>query len=304
MHLQKSTLALLAVFCISVMVSPLQAQTRKNDKPPNQFTISVTALDALDSFDAPSAATTPVSNPAVATEKPEAPVPKIATDADQHRMIGLPLHPSGQPNDNSKRILGFIPNFQTTNDDSGNQPALTVKQKYALALNQTLDFSAHIGNLFQAAMQQAWNAQPHYGKGWGPYAERFAAAEGDQASSSFFMFGFLPSVLHDDPRYFRRAHGPKLMRLKYSATRTIVTRKDSGESTFNIPVVAGLLFQQSTSTIYYPPQDRTIGRVFQNWGTSLAFNSAYNVMKEFYPDVIRIMFHRRSPESSVSLPSH
>jgi hypothetical protein len=90
-----------------------------------------------------------------------------------------------------------------------------------------------------------------------------------------------------------------LWRFFYSATRTVVTRKDSGESTFNIPQVAGQLFQQSISTIYYPPEDRTAGRVFENWGTTLAYNSAYNVVKEFYPDVLHLVFHRHhsTPEN-------
>jgi hypothetical protein len=53
------------------------------------------------------------------------------------------------------------------------------------------------------------------------------------------------------------------------------------------------LFQQAISTIYYPPQDRSATSVFQNWGTSLAYNTAYNVLKEFYPDFLRIVFKRR-----------
>jgi len=203
-----------------------------------------------------------------------------------------PSNPTGEQDDNPKRILGFIPNFQTKNDDPGNQQPLTVKQKYILELHQTVDFSAHIGNLFQAALQQAANAQPHYGEGWGPYAERFGAAEADQVTSAFFMYGFLPSILHDDPRYFRRAKGSIVSRAYYAATRTAITRKDSGDPTFNIPLVAGFLLQQSISTAYYPPEDRSASRVFENWGTSLAFNSAYNELKEFYPDLIRIAFHR------------
>jgi hypothetical protein len=73
----------------------------------------------------------------------------------------------------------------------------------------------------------------------------------------------------------------------------VITRTDSGHSTFNIPQVGGQLFQQAISTIYYPPQDRSATSVFQNWGTSLAYNTAYNVLKEFYPDFLRIVFKRR-----------
>ena len=317
MHLRTSRLVVLALICASALtatVSPARARSQGQDEPqlrsPKSVVVALDALRATADVDASVAAETSVSDSAGSTGKPESPAPKIATDADlatdaaqqtnsgtnssQQKPTGPPSNPTGEQDDNPKRILGFIPNFQTKNDDPGNQPPLTVKQKYILALHQTVDFSAHIGNAFQAALQQASNAQPHYGEGWGPYAERFGAAEGDQATSSFFIFGFLPSILHDDPRYFRKGPGHSIKsRIFYSATRTVITRKDSGEPTFNIPQVAGQLFQQSISTIYYPPEDRTAGRVFQNWGTTLAYNSAYNVVKEFYPDVLHLVFHRR-----------
>ena len=317
MRLRKSSLVVLALICASALtatVSPAKASSQGQDDPQLQFPKSVVvALDAL------GATETPASESVTVAEKPEAPAPKIATDADiagdaaqqnnsgtnssQQKTTGPPSNPTGEQDDNPKRILGFIPNFQTKNDDPANQPPLTVKQKYILEFHQTVDFSAHIGNLFQAALQQASNTQPHYGQGWGPYAERFGAAEADQVTSSFFMYGFLPSILHDDPRYFRRVKGSITSRIYYAATRTVISRKDSGDPTFNIPLVAGFLFQQSISTAYYPPEDRTAGRVFQNWGTSLAYNSAYNELKEFYPDVIRLVFHRhRHADPSATPP--
>jgi len=297
------------VVALVAPVSPVRATSPTRDESEHLSSKNVTALDALDFFDSSIAGDAAASEPASIAGKPEAPAPKIATDSDfehqaqqngsdgnpsQQNPTGPPSNPTGQQDDNPKRILGVIPNFQTKNDEPGHQPPLTVKQKYNLALHQTVDFSAHIGNLFQAALQQASNTQPHYGEGWGPYFERFGAAEGDQATSAFFIFAFLPSILHDDPRYFRKGPSHSIKsRLYYSATRTVITRKDSGEPTFNIPQVAGQLFQQSISTIYYPPEDRTAERVFENWGTTLAYNSAYNVVKEFYPDVLHLLFHRR-----------
>lgn len=244
----------------------------------------------------------------LAQDKPDAPTPKQPPSAQQpasgtsQEPGGTPSSPADQPDQNPKRILGIIPNFQTKDDTPQNQAPLTVREKYILALHQTVDISAHIGNLFQAGLQQAGNTQPHYGEGWGPYAERFGAAEGDQATSSFFIFGFLPQILHDDPRYFRRGKGSVWSRIRYSATRTVITRKDSGDATFNVPQVAGQLFQQSISTLYYPPEDRSAGRVFQNWGTSLAYNSVYNVVKEFYPDFLRVVFHRHQQQPASTTP--
>jgi hypothetical protein len=321
MHLRKPRLHVLALICASALtatVSPAKASSQGQDvsqlQSPKSVVVALDALGATDGSDLSVAAETPVSEAVAVPEKPESPAPKIATDSDlaqqntsstnssQQKPSGPPSNPTGEQDDNPKRILGFIPNFQTKNDDPANQQPLTVKQKYILELHQTVDFSAHIGNLFQAALQQASNAQPHYGQGWGPYAERFGAAEADQVTSSFFLYGFLPSILHDDPRYFRRAKGPIISRIYYAATRTVISRKDSGDPTFNIPLVAGFLFQQSISTAYYPPVDRTVGRVFENWGTSLAYNSAYNELKEFYPDLIRLVFHRHQHADPSATP--
>jgi hypothetical protein len=241
------------------------------------------------------------SGSALSQDKPDASTPK--TSPSQSPVVSNQNPPaSSDPNapqdDNPKRILDIIPNFQTTNDTPGVQEPLTVKEKYVLAYHQTVDFSAHLGNLFQAALQQASNGQPHYGQGWGPYAQRFGAGEADQVTSAFFIFGFLPHVLHQDPRYFRKAKGPVWSRIHYAATRTVISRKDSGDPTFNTPQVLGQLLQQGISTSYYPQQDRSASGVFQNWGINLAYNSAYNVLKEFYPDLLRIVFHRHKKQTA------
>jgi hypothetical protein len=253
-----------------------QDKTDKPDAPtPKQIAVPSSSDDLdLTSATDPSAASAQSSSPS-AQSNPNA-----------------PANPNAPQDENTKRILGFIPNFQSKDDIPANQRPLTVKEKYILEYHQTVDFSAHVGNLFQAALQQASNGQPHYGQGWGPYAERFGAAEADQVTSAFFIFGFFPHILHDDPRYFRRRYGSVWSRITYAASRTVVTRTDAGTSTFNIPQVAGQLLQQSISTAYYPPVDRSASGVFTDWGINLAYNSAYNVLKEFYPDFLRIVAHR------------
>ena len=235
-----------------------------------------------------------------AQDKPDAPTPKQSTaPATQSSPAGAPTNTSGQASDphaqqdeNPKRILGFIPNFQSKDDIPENQAPLTPREKYILAYHQTVDFSAHIGNAFQAALQQASNGQPHYGQGWGPYAQRFGAAEADQVTSAFFIFGFLPHVLKEDPRYFRKRYGSPWSRIRYAATRTVITRTDAGGRTFNTPQVLGQLLQQGISTAYYPNQDRSASGVFEDCGINLAYNSAYNILKEFYPDFLRVLSHR------------
>jgi hypothetical protein len=252
-----------------------------------------------------------------AQEKPDSPEPKwsaqsitqIAETSSQtasaasQNPTAPPARPDKQPDENPKRILEIIPNFQTTNEKPEYTP-MTPREKYVLAYHQTVDFSAHIGNAFQAALQQASNGQPHYGQGWGPYAQRFGAAEADQVTSAFFIFGFLPHVLKEDPRYFRQGKGSPWSRITYAASRTVITRTDAGKPTFNTPQVLGQLLQQGISTAYYPEQDRSVNGVFQDWGINLAYNCAYNVLKEYYPDALRWVFHRhRRQQSAESTPN-
>lgn len=190
-------------------------------------------------------------------------------------------------------MFGMIPDFENTNDTQANRRPMTVREKYILSLHQSFDISAHVGNAFQAALQQAGNGQPHYGQGWNAYAERFGANEGDQVTGSVLIYGFFPSILHDDPRYFRRGGGSTFARIWYAVNRTFVTRRDKGTSGFNTSQILGQLISCGISTSYYPPADRSVGRVFSNWAVNLGGNSGYNVLSEYYPDMMRAVFHRK-----------
>jgi len=171
---------------------------------------------------------------------------------------------------------------------------LTARQKYILALDQMFDFSAHAGNVLQASIGQAVSGQPHYTTA--AFGKRLLAAEGDQITSCFFIYGAFPSVLHDDPRYFRRVEGPPLARTWYAVSRTFVARTDNGARTVNTSQLAGQFAQASLSNLYYPDQDRTVTGTLANWAIQLAYNSAFNVLKEFYPDIAaKLHRHRMSP---------
>jgi hypothetical protein len=250
---------------------------------------------APQSQDSPAQPSQPAQKPSQNQGKPSDSSAKNLPDKVQ------PANSSTTQNaENSKRILGIIPNFISANDTSANQEPLTVHEKFILSLHQMFDVSAHIGNLLQSAISQASNGQPHYGQGWGAFGERFAASEGDQMTSSFFIYGVLPSVLHDDPRYFRRGRGSVGSRILYAASRTVITRKDSGGSTFNVPQTLGQLIQQGISTSYYPPRDRTVSAVFTQWGINLTYNNGYNMLREFMPDLGQYLARRKSKKAAAT----
>lgn len=184
-----------------------------------------------------------------------------------------------------KRIFFIIPNFMTANDEPENQGPLTTKQKYNIAWHQFFDQSAHFGNLLQAAISQAADGIPHYGQGWGAFGERFLAQEGDQFTGSFLIYGILPQLLHQDPRYFRRGKGSAWARVGYAASRVLIARNDKGATVFNAAQVFGQLGQAGISLSYYPQQDRDVRGLFLGWAVGQTYNVGWNQLKEFTPDL-------------------
>jgi hypothetical protein len=219
-------------------------------------------------------------------EKADSPKPKIQTDPN-----GDPA-PTPDPleehaNDEvPKRIFWIIPNFMTANDQPENKGPLTPKQKFNIAWHQFWDMSAHFGNVIQAGISQAANGLPHYGQGSGAYGERYLAQEGDQFSGSMLIYGVLPTVLHEDPRYFRRGRGKAWSRIAYAASRVLIARTDSGKNTFNACQMFGQLGQASISAYtYYPKQDRALDGVLVGWTINQGYNIGWNQLKEFTPDL-------------------
>jgi hypothetical protein len=221
--------------------------------------------------------------PCWAQEKPDNPAPEIQADAQ------TPANQSAKDREARdevpKRIFWIIPNFMTANDQPENQGPLTPAQKYNIAWHQFFDVSAHFGNFVQASISQAADGLPHYGQGWGPFGERYLAQEGDQFTGSMLIYGVIPHMLHQDPRYFRRGRGSAWSRVAYAASRVVIARTDSGRPTFNASQVFGQLGQASFSMLYYPRQDREIHGILMGWAINQGYNIGWNQLKEFTPDL-------------------
>jgi hypothetical protein len=208
-------------------------------------------------------------------------------------VIFNPVLPAASPL-NEERILGVMPDYQTVRDTTRLVPPLTVRQKWLLAEKETLDPFNIATALLTAAESQAGNETPKYGEGWANYGKRAGAAQADFAAQNFFSAGVLASLLHQDPRYFRR--GPQsgiLPRVAYSISRLVVARQDSGRDAFNASGIGGMVLGIAASNIYYPSASVRgsvmAGRVW----TSLMGGAVGNLMSEFWPDLQHKFFHHK-----------
>lgn len=201
------------------------------------------------------------------------------------------------------RILGVIPNFLTVEDPQKNVKSLTTKQKFGLFAKETFDPFTAVSSAAGAALSQIDNDNPKYGRGGGPYAERFGAAVADVTTQNFFSDAVLASLLHEDPRYFRR--GPEFgiwYRVGYALSRVAVTRTDAGNRTFNYSGIVGMSMGIGLSNAYYPGSSVNAEEVAKRFGTSLIASALGNLLPEFWPDVHQKFFHRKPHAPSVPTP--
>ena len=137
-------------------------------------------------------------------------------------------------------------------------------------------------------MSQAENSEPGYGQGPIGYARRYGAAFADGTIENYFTSAILPSVLHQDPRFFQSGKGGFWHRTDYAVSRIFVTRSDSGNNQFNYSEVFGSAISSAISTYsYHPRQDKTLANAASVWGTQVGWDSATFVLKEFWPDIRR-----------------
>jgi hypothetical protein len=177
-----------------------------------------------------------------------------------------------------QRVLGIVPNFYISYEKD---PApLTAKMKFQLALKVSVDPVTAAGVFGMAAIRQAANS-PKYGQGWGPYGERFGATAADGFSDIMIGGAILPSLLHQDPRYFYQGTGTTRSRIRHAMLSPFVARSDSGKSMPNYSSLGGDLASSSLSNLYFPRSNRGVGLVFGNFAIGTAERIGASLAQEF-----------------------
>jgi len=187
-----------------------------------------------------------------------------------------------------QRLFHIIPLYNVTFEK--NPPALTPAGKFRIFARSITDPYTILSTAGQAGLEQDQNHFPAYGQGAAGYGKRFGADYGDAAIGGFLTTFAFPSLLHEDPRYFRRGEGGIRRRLGHAMANTFVTPTDSRRRSFNWANMLGRLTARSVAVSYYPAAQRTSPRVFAGFGYSLGNSIVDNVFNEFGPDVERWLF--------------
>ena len=210
-------------------------------------------------------------------------------------------NPNEPAEQESKRILGIIPNYRTSPSLKNYKP-LTPKQKFTIARQDCFDRGTLVLAAAFAGEGLLTNANPDFGHGVAGYARYFGTSYADFVIGDFMTEAIYPTVLHQDPRYFRRGTGSGWGRLGYSVGQIFWTHADTGRGQFNYSEVLGNSTAVAISTAYYK-DGRDPASAVSRLGIQLGVDMALNILKEFRPEIDRKLF-KRSHTEKLHRPRH
>ncbi|MES2392056.1 MAG: hypothetical protein V4555_10475 [Acidobacteriota bacterium] len=189
-----------------------------------------------------------------------------------------------------QKMLGVVPAYSAVLN--GQAVSLNPRQKFQLFFADAIDPFDFIATAADAGLEQYQNEFPEYGQGFKGYAKRYGAGYADDFDGGLWASAILPSVLHQDPRYFRLGHGSFVHRVGYTAAFLVRCRGDNGRWQPNYSNIGGNLIGGAISNAYYPSADRGVGLTFERGFTVAAEDSIGNFAVEFYPDFISFLKRR------------
>jgi hypothetical protein len=212
------------------------------------------------------------------------PKPQVAVAAPALDPAAIEPKTDSSEGKQTNRMFWIIPNFAAVSADT-ELPPLTTREKYALALQDSVDYSSFVWAGMLAGQSMALRSYPEFHNGMAGYSRYYWRAFADQASGSFFTEALVPAVTHEDPRYYTLGRGGFFHRAKYALSRIVVTKKDSGGTGFNYAEIVGNGMEAGLSNLYYPPQERSLHNTAMNYLAQMEAASINNIIREFWPDI-------------------
>lgn len=226
---------------------------------------------------------------------PQPGVPAASNSKHDDKQNTNELDANGRPIPRSKqqpkRILGIMPNYRAVSAGAI-APLPTTREAFKIATKNSFDYSAFVFTGMTSLIAEAGDKHPQLGHGvpgfWGYSWRGFV----DKTDGNYLVIFALPTLFHQDERYYAMGHGSIWKRALYSSTRILITPDKQGQNGFNASEILGRGMAQAISTTYYPSQDRTASGILAKYGYALMRDSLTNVFREFWPDIATHVLHR------------
>ena len=167
--------------------------------------------------------------------------------------------------------------------------ALTVKGKFMLFVEDSVDPVTFLSSGFWAGTDQGSDRDPTFGQGAAGYAKRYLANYTDQAQSEFFKDFAYPAIFSEDPRYYRIGRGKVGKRLLHATTHVFVAYRFDGTYMPNYSEWLGTVSSVALSNAYHPGNARGVGPAAVRVANSVAQDVGFDVLREFWPEISRAL---------------
>jgi len=175
---------------------------------------------------------------------------------------------------------------------------LTPRQKGYLAIHNLTSPANLLTIVAVSGFTIAVDSHSAYGPGWKGFGKNAGVSLLQDTTGEFFGTFLIPSIAHEDPRYYRMPGASIPRRVLHAVSHTVIARNDDGSRMPNYATLLSYPINAEISNFYVPgihaDAPSTIARV----ATGLATDPVNNLIGEFLPDVarhisIRIIFVQR-----------
>jgi hypothetical protein len=193
-----------------------------------------------------------------------------------------------------QRVLGFIPNFYATYVPDA--APLPPRLKFQLAWKSVTDPISILGVGMLAGIYQASDQLNGYGQGAEGYGKRFGAVYGDVFIGTFIDSAILPTLLHQDPRYFYRGPNSEGSRFMYAVGNAVICKGDNKKYQPNYSAILGSFITGAIAQSYYPASDRGTSLYFQTALIRIAEGSVAGIFQEYVVPKLTPRLKKHTPQ--------
>lgn len=140
-------------------------------------------------------------------------------------------------------------------------------------------------------MAESSNAHKSPGKGVDGFGRYYWRGYLDKTDGNYLVIFALPTVLHEDERFYAMGQGNIFKRGIYASSRVLITPNYQGHNTFNASEILGRGIAQGISLSYYPSSDRTASALMEKYAYAIGRDALTNTFREFWPDINYHLFH-------------
>ena len=231
----------------------------------------------------------PLDQPVDASSIPDAPEPLSRTSCPapqsdpghEYTMAGNCSIVSPAPVHRTTCRLNWYQRFT----DGPQERPLTPGDKGWLAARNFLDPFSLLAVTGEAGISVAADSHSAYGPGMPGFGRSAGVGVTEDMTGEFFGTFLIPSLVHQDPHYYRMEHAPIHRRIGHAVVEVFWTRSDNRKGMLNYANLVGFALDDATGNLYVPGRETNLGATADRYAIDLASAPVGNFVNEFLPDV-------------------